>query len=53
MTDEYEEQINKYVAFVMEKGLLEILGHILENYEGDNMAQDVAMEAFYAFQHGS
>lgn len=53
MTKEYEAQIEKYVEFVLEKGLLEIQAHILEHYEGDPFAQDVAMEVFYDLQHGA
>lgn len=49
MTDEYAQKIKDYVAFVLEKGLLEVQAHILENYEGDPMAQEVAMEKFNAF----
>ena len=51
MTPEYEEQIKKYVAFILEKGLLEIQAHILENYEGDHLAQNVAMEYFNDLQY--
>lgn len=51
MTEEYEAQIEKYVGFVLEKGLLEIQAHILEHYEGDALAQDVAMEFFNVVQY--
>lgn len=46
MTEEYEAQIRKYVAFAIEKGLLAIQDHITEHYEGDHLAQNVAMDEF-------
>lgn len=46
MTPEYEEQIKKYVSFAIEKGLAAIQNHIMEHYEGDHLAQNVAMDMF-------
>ena len=55
MTDEYKEQIKKYAEFALEQGLLAIQDHLMEHYDGDHLAQNVAvdyyMELLRALQH--
>jgi hypothetical protein len=46
MAPEYEEQIKKYVNFTVANSLAAIQDHLMEYYEGDHLAQNIAMDKF-------